>query len=304
MEDLEAAASSPSPGSAEVAGNVVQGSTAKRSRVALPDNKSSPTFQAERSSSRPDTSVLPQDSATSSESRPGYTGKLIANAAETTYNDALLDQTRGRHPQERPASEVLKVNEEFIAANCETEEAALALESLCRTNSGDVSERSDVTAAGLKSAGGSFSLNSTAVPQVGQERSGAASSMSMGIILNPPLAENSTIPRTVTMSAAERKYRSTILIDPTSGGMTGHRLQRSLDTRLRIFTSPNFPNKALCDHIVWSYFRHLDPLWHVHIGWLFDDEYREFWKLRNDGRHLEVDPAWAALFLMTLALGE
>lgn len=227
----------------------------------------------------------------------------MSNAPEiTARNDASLDQATGRHMQERGASEEMKSNDEFIASNCETEEAALALESLCKT--GDLLERGDISAAGLKNARSSLTLAGTAAPQAAQERAKIASSMSMGIILNPPLAESTLLPRTVTMSASERRYRSTILIDPTSGSMTGYTLQRSLDTRLRIFTSPNFPNKELCDHIVWSYFRHLDPLWHVHIGWLFDDEYKEFWKLRHAGRHLEVDPAWGALFLMTLALGE
>ncbi|KAK9897199.1 hypothetical protein P389DRAFT_54492 [Cystobasidium minutum MCA 4210] len=106
------------------------------------------------------------------------------------------------------------------------------------------------------------------------------------------------------MSAAEREHRSTIIIDPIANVTSGHRHQRSLETRLRIFTSASFPTKDFCDYVTGSYFRNLDCLWHVHIGWLFDDEYRVFWILRNEGRHTEIDPAWAALFFMTLALGE
>lgn len=196
-----------------------------------------------------------------------------------------------------------KHKDDFVASNCETEEAALALESLCRTE--DILERSENGLAGLSNAKISKRLETPNL-SASKSRSRMTSGMSMGNILNPPIAENSTTKRAVTMSDSERQYRSTIIVDSTNGGGNplDHRLQRSIDARTRIFTSANFPRKEFCDHVIWSYFRHLDPLWHVHVGWLFDDEYKEFWKLRLEGRHNEIDPAWGALFFMTLALGE
>lgn len=205
------------------------------------------------------------------------------------------------------------------AANCETEEAALALESLCKT--GDVRERNPATtsAGGVGSVRGSFTIASVLNPAISndsnnsdtssQKLSGITSALPGPASAGLPNSSSSSMDpsqsRTITlMSATERQHRSTIVIDPSDGGsITGHRLQRSIDARLRIFKSPNFPTKDFCDYVTGNYFRHLDSLWHVHIGWLFDDEYKMFWRLRLEDRHAEVDPAWGALFFMTLALG-
>lgn len=339
VEDLEAGTSqsiSPAP-----VANATSSSTHTPHRsYALAQGRPSADFTDEKHSSRLDSSVhLPHPPATSSLTSslagsfpPGYSGKLAGHHADNTatsvgprnfqegyypHNDEGFGSGEAATAVASSSSSNKRIKQsqdDFVTSTCETEEAALALESLCRTE--DVLERSELAnTSGLKSSRASFSLPvaSTSTLPIGSVHSRAVSSMSMGNILNPPSTSSSSTGllsssfRTSIMSPEERQYRSSIIVDPTtSGGINsgGHRLQRSLDTRLRIFTSPNFPKKEFCDHVVWSYFRHLDPLWHVHIGWLFDDEYKEFWKLRGEARHVEVDPAWGALLFMTLALGE
>lgn len=82
-----------------------------------------------------------------------------------------------------------------------------------------------------------------------------------------------------------------------------HAARRSQEIRLRILQSRSFPSRKLADHLIDTYFASLDIYWHVHINYLFDQEYAAFWTMTEAGRQADVDPAWIAVLLLTLALG-
>jgi hypothetical protein len=100
-----------------------------------------------------------------------------------------------------------------------------------------------------------------------------------------------------------RSHKSTIILeeDPERDPFA---VKRSSQIRGRILRAETFPTKALSDFLVDIFFRFLDGYWHVHVNYLFEDEYAHFWRLRERGEDHLVDPAWLALFLQTLALGK
>lgn len=82
-------------------------------------------------------------------------------------------------------------------------------------------------------------------------------------------------------------------------------MQRAYETRQRVLRSSHFPSRQFSDHLIANFFNTLDVYWHVHINFLFEDEYQQFWSLNNEGKDVDsVDPAWVALYLLTLALGK
>lgn len=321
VEELEYSSTSRSP-STLVDGVIQQQQQGSSAPSPLSNHK-----KGRRASTKPSVSALehsntPTDPRSSQHTLPtvNTNGQLVDGQGDphglSTINGITVDG--------QDESQDIKQDEAYSAANCETEEAALALESLCKT--GDVLDRNT-----HDSTRGSFSLPSVVNPSVlsldsNNQRLPGISTILPGPLSilasgSKPLEANES--QTRVNSPTIRQHRSTIVVDPATHGVTsttttssssssttsnnsigGHRLQRSLEARLRILTSSNFPSKEFCDYVTGNYFRYLDPLWHVHIGWLFDDEYKAFWKLRNEGRFMEIDPAWGALFFMTLALGE
>ena len=103
-------------------------------------------------------------------------------------------------------------------------------------------------------------------------------------------------------STDDRSRNTTILIGAHLQADT-YAAARSRDIRLRVLSSASFPTRELADHLVKVYFAYLDVYWHVHINYLFEAEYASFWSMLEAGRRAEVDPAWIAIFLLTLSLG-